>query len=271
MRMPVLALAFALLLLAGCGGEAPLNWTPTPATPSPSPVQGLSEGDTWWAGVDPALLPTEPEDEPYVDGPVSYGLLQSAPERELFLYEVHCAPYDSVQYLLRQGDTLGEALRLETGRFALRYNLAWGDYDGDGEDEYAISLVHAHGTGSDLILGELSEDGWTFFTYDPADYSAELSAALGFQYAGDTVTLSYGGVTVSYTLGPSESGPVSPIEDFSQVAFLTPSGDQLTASFGAGAVIDGSPVCFSLVMADVIYDGEGFSLSNLRLLSTTGV
>ena len=55
------------------------------------------------------------------------------------------------------------------------------------------------------------------------------------------------------------------------MAFFTPSGDSLSASFGAGAVIGDRNVYFALVLASVDYDGEGFTLSDLRLLSTPGV
>ena len=34
---------------------------------------------------------------------------------------------------------------------------------------------------------------------------------------------------------------------------------------------DGEAVCFALVLAEVVYDGEGFSLSGLRLVSAHGV
>ena len=267
--MKKLLLLCALFLLAGCGGEEALDWTPTPAAPSPSPALDLSQDAAWWAGLDPDQLPTAPEDPAYVDGPVSCALFQSAPEEDLFLYEVRCAPYEGAQYLLRRGEVLGEPFRREAPLSADLCALDAGDYDGDGAAEYAISLVH--GTGSDLILCELGEEGWTFHTYDPADYSAELSAALDFQYRDGTVLLSYGGESLSYALGLEETGPVEPIEDFSTVAFLSPSGDRITASFGAGAVIGGEAVCFALVLAEVVYDGEGFSLSGLRLVSAHGV
>ena len=265
----LLSLLCALFLLAGCGGEEALDWTPTPAAPSPSPALDLSQDAAWWAGLDPDQLPKAPEDPAYVDGPVSCALFQSAPEEDLFLYEVRCTPYEGVQYLLRRGDVLGEPFRREEAVSAGLCSLAWGDYDGDGTVEHAISL--ARGTGSDLILCELGEEGWTFRSYDPADYSAELSSLLDFQYQDRTVSLSYGGETAVYALGPEEEGPASPMEDFSSVAFLSPDGDRITASFGVGAVIGGEDVCFALLMGEVLYDGEGFSLSGLRLLPTTVV
>lgn len=258
----------ALLLLAGCGKEEPLNWTPTPATPTPSPSIP-AEDEAWWTGVDVDLLPTELGDEPYVDGDVSYRVYAAAPERDLLLYEVRCAPYEGAQYLLRLDGALGEPLRLEEALPDGQCSLAWGDYDGDGTEEYALTLTQETGTG--LTLCELEGDAWTFHTYAPADYSAELSSLLSFHYEGGTVTLRYGGDATSYTLGPEESGPAAPLEDFSQVAFFTPSGDSLSASFGAGAVIGDRNVYFALVLASVDYDGEGFTLSDLRLLSTPGV
>ena len=66
-KKPALLLC-ALLLLAGCGGEEPLDWTPTPVTPSPTREASLTEDASWWAGVDVDLLPTEAGSEPYVDG-----------------------------------------------------------------------------------------------------------------------------------------------------------------------------------------------------------
>ncbi|WP_294472363.1 hypothetical protein [uncultured Intestinimonas sp.] len=267
-KKPALLLC-ALLLLAGCGGEEPLDWTPTPVTPPPTREASLTEDASWWAGVDVDLLPTEAGSEPYVDGEVTYRVWASAPERELLLYEVRCAPYEGAQYLLRKGEALGEPLRLAEGLPEGRCGLAWGDYDRDGAEEYTLTLTRD--TGADLILCELTGEDWTFHTYGPADYSAQLSAALGFSDENGAVTLRYGGTSVTYTLGPAESGPAAPLEDFSRVAFVTPDGDRLSGSFGAGAVIGGENVYFAQVLADVVYDGEGFSLANLRLLSTTGV
>lgn len=261
----------ALALLSGCGGEKAPSWTPTPVTPptpvptpSPAPAPVRTEGDPWWSGVDPDQLPADWSAPSYSDGGVTYTLRGLDAGAGVALYEVSCAEFDFVQLLLSKDGLLGQPGTLPGPADTLE--LFWEDFDGDGAAEAALPL------GSALTLCEWEEGlGWTFHTYAPEDYSAELSAALTFDYRACTATLTYGRTTVSYTLGPGDAGPALPLKDFSQLAFLRPGGGSISATFGVGASVDGDPRYFGSVMATVEYDGEGFALRGLRLLATGGV
>ena len=88
MRKRILpALLCTLTLLTACGGEEPLNWTPTPATPSPTPVSS-SEDEAPWASLTLEDLPAalaDPADLFSSDQPQVY-LLGCELDEELYLY-----------------------------------------------------------------------------------------------------------------------------------------------------------------------------------------
>ena len=275
----LIPLLVVFAFLTGCAGpkEPAQSPEPTPELSAPLPLgpQATPTADwkteaPWWTGVDADKLPARCGEPEYVDGETHYAPFQASEELGLLLYAVTRDSRDGVQFLLRKDDTLGEAFRREGSFSNGLCAFSSGDYDGDGDEEYIISLSRAGG-GSDLILCEWDEaGGWTFHPYDRDVYNPQLSELLSFRSTGETVTLICGAASASYSLREHEA-EAAPMEDFSGVAMLTPSGDAIAAAFGVGEVIDGTPKIFAVLRAELAYDGETFTLQAPHLEEMIGV
>lgn len=165
MRKPILpALLCALALLAACGKEEPLNWTPTPATPRPT-ATAAAEGEAPWASLTVDDLPTslaDPNDLFSDDSPQVY-LLGCKLSEELYLYGLNDGYGGGI--LLRQGEELTHFDQAFASPEAPALpELYLTDTDGDGQEELAVRyLMEAQGDriAYDLHIYRCTEDTWS--------------------------------------------------------------------------------------------------------------
>lgn len=267
MRHILLPLSLALLLLLpGCkgGGDQP---TPAPflpppevtASPSPTPQRG------WWEGLTADALPAlGGESVTLEDGTVLTALGEIDGE-DIALYAADEPTMNFFQAFLRKGDLL-QPMGAVDGRPPALSQLLWSDFDADGQKELLVSLKN--GSGTTLTLCEW-EDGWTIRPY--SGYGDDLKSAITFTTSGRTATVTYGNYSATYAMGPNDKS-MSGLSAFDEYVFFDADKDgSISAVFAAGVDVDGSARRFASLTADVDYDGGGFTLRNIKLVSTGGV
>lgn len=265
-RTAVLVSALLFLLTAcGKGPEAPTAVpAPTPtsapaATPSPIP-----EAD-WREDVALSDLPLPADGTVTLEGGTALACLGEAEGADLALYRAVPAQ-GSPALLLRYVDKLQWFDAVDPA--ATVSTLVWDDFDGDGADELCAILRFDHT--SSLTMYEW-DDGFTAVPYAPEDFSAELLELLDYRSASRTATVTHGRESASLTLGPGESGPIGFHEDFGDLSYFNLDGTDLSAVFGVGADVNGEVRYFATLLSSVAYDGAGFTLADLRLVSNSGV
>lgn len=267
--MKKLAFALALLLaLTACGkapaADTPAATTPPPAeTPAPSPTPDAEE---WWKGLDLTALPTRESGPVELSDGVTVTCMAQAKEADIALYAVLFPTRNTQDLLLRYVDKLQPAGVAFPGDQVSDFTFQ--DFDGDGESELCSVLRAGHT--STLTLYEWDE-GWTAVPYDPADFSRELLDLLDVRESSSQVKVSYGKVTATYSPGPKDQGLSGLHRDFGDLAAFWPEDGRLYASFGLAADVGGELRYFGTMTASVTYDGAGFSLYDLQLLSNSGV
>ena len=282
----LIPLLVVFAFLTGCAGpkEPAQSPEPTPELSALSPLPVESEASTaqnietaepWWIGVDVDELPTHDNGKPFyiVDERVTWRVYVDWPEEGITLYYLTHTEIEGAQFVLRKDSFLGELTRKSIIPSYHPCDLSQGDYDGDGSEEYIVTMRYM-GVGDDLTVCEWDEtSGWTFCPYSPERYNAQLSELLTFQNSGNTVTLICGADAVSYLWDPTptKTASAAPMEDFSQIATLTVSGDTITAAFGVGAIIHDAPKIFAVLRAELAYDGETFTLQAPHLEEMIGV
>ena len=279
-----------LLPLSACSPQQPAGASPappavsTPAAPvSPMPSPQPDSGPLWWEDISFSDLPSacsEPEDISAGSGGIY--LLASLPEQELSLYgyggEMDGAPCG---ILIGQGTGLSpfDQVYLSAESPALP-ELWWNDFDGDGSGELAVKYLLANGASSlvyELHIYEPQPDGgWTDHSLTEREIDALLSAAVEYRFdaAAGIATASVPGEDASYRLGDQDPNPVADYAlSFTGRTFYRYEDGSFTGVFGAGLCLQGLETLqyFATVTADVVYDGNGFSLEHLRLMEIGGV
>lgn len=150
--------------------------------------------------------------------------------------------------------------------------MAYGDYDGDGNQELAIVNFLGSGTNVSvwgLSVVDFSGGAWELFQFDPADYNAivELSLSSTYDPEADLITLQAG--DASLQLSPAELGypGLGPEMEASlgHWIFFTTNGDAIEASFGISLWAEGMPaegVHAAMLNANVVYTGSAFGLGD---------
>ncbi len=191
--------------------EKPLNWTPTPATPPP-PVHCRSGGrgpvgrGRLWTSCPPSW-----RDEPYVDGACPTGSMPPPQSGSCSSTRSAAPPMRArnTSCGLESSPTSGRPSAWRRPCPSASAALAWGDYDGDGTEEYALYLwspgdrhrPHPVRAGGGCAGPSTPTP---LRTTAPSSRCPELPLD-----EGGTVTLRYGGVTPSsYT--PGAGGVRSP-------------------------------------------------------------
>lgn len=284
----ILAPALALMLsLAACGGE-PAPGTVPGAAPSPSalpaasPTSAPSPAPLWWEEISCADLPSEPS-APEDIRPDSGAVYQLAvlPEQEITLYG-----YGGSDGEAPSGILIGSGITLS--HFDQRYLPAenpalpevwWADFDGDGSEELAVKYFvenHAQLSVSELHIYEPDGAGWRDHPFTAEDYVEQLTAAVAVRYEplARRVVAEAGGFEAAFYLEdlPAPDGDPPPLSFVTQVFYRYEDG-HFVGVYGTGVMLEGvgAPLLFALTLGDVVYDGEGFTLENIKLESTSGV
>ena len=167
---------------------------------------------------------------------------------------------------------------IRAGQHDTQLNVA--DFDGDGSGELAVKYLLANGASSlvyELHIYEPQPDGgWTDHSLTEREIDALLSAAVEYRFdaAAGIATASVPGEDASYRLGDQDPNPVEDYAlSFTGRTFYRYEDGSFTGVFGAGLCLQGLETLqyFATVTADVVYDGNGFSLEHLRLMEIGGV
>lgn len=274
--MKKLALTLSLLLALTACGKAPAAETPGPApqpvqtsapvaAPSPEPISGTIT-EAWCAGLDLTALPTRESGPAELEDGTKIVCLGQAKEADIALYTVWFPTRNFPELLIRYVDKL-QGLGT-TDISAQVKDLVYADFDEDGQEELCAVLRWASTTS--LTLYEWDE-GWTARPYDPSDFSGELLDLLSVKESASKVTVSYGRDTAGYTPGPNDKGLDGLHRAFGDMAVFRVEDGQIYAVFGLAADVGGELRYFATLTAWVVYDGTGFSLYDLKLLSNSGV
>ena len=194
--------------------------------------------------------------------------------------------YDTWLYgFYAPGDTQGLILRVGTQWQALGINfltpqslmpaMAYGDYDGDGDQELAIVNFSGGGTNTNvwgLSVVDFSDGSWQLFQFSPADYAAivDLSLSCTYDAATDVLTLQAGEASLSLNvtqLGYPGLGAEMDASLGDWVLFTT-EGDTISASFGItlwAPGMDAAGVRAATLSANVVYTGSAFGLTGPSL------
>ena len=183
------------------------------------------------------------------------------------------------------GDTQGLILRVGTQWQALGINfltpqslmpaMAYGDYDGDGDQELVIVNFSAGGTNTNvwgLSVVDFSDGNWQLFQFLPADYAAIVDLSLSCAYDAETDVLTLQAGEASLALNVTQLGyPGLGAEmeaSLGDWVFFTTAGDTISASFGItlwAPGMDAAGVRAATLNANVVYTGSAFGLTGPSL------
>lgn len=273
MRKPLLpALLCALALLAACGKEEALNWTPTPATPQPT-ATAAAEEEAPWASLTVDDLPTalaDPNDLFSADGPQIY-LLGCKLSEELYLYGLNDSYGGGI--LLRQGEELTHFDQAFASPEAPSLpELYLTDTDSDGQEELAVRyLMEAQGDriAYDLHIYRRTENTWSDLAVTHQRCAQEALAEVTTDYDAGTgrFTLSYGNTSAVYQVpGQYQSDPGQLTLD---TCFFREQDGVFTVVLGAR--LDSTGVLFANVLATIDCEGDDLVLRDIRIEPTTVV
>lgn len=274
MKKPWL-LPLLLVMLAGCGADPAPTATPEgtsppavsgTAAPAPSAPVDADDGDAWVAHIDLTALPQKGELPVELADGTRVACLAKADSADVSLYAVQRPDTEGRDLLFRYVDKLQAMGTLAEGEQVTA--AVWSDWDGDGDSELAVVLRGEATSG--LTVYEW-DGGWTARAFEPEAYSRQLLDVLDYTYGNRTLTVTHGRESASLTLGPTETGRIGFHEDFGGLAAFRVEDGALYAVFGLGADVNGEVRYFGTLTATVTYDGEGFSLYDLRLISNSGV
>ena len=266
----VLPLSF-LLLLSGCATPSipsslpsvspEENSTPIPSNPLTSstpldletfnledfPTSPLPMNDLWWRESCPELY-----------------MLAELPEADIALYGVnqYDGPYSEDPLFLRYGSSLQW---LEQTSYSVRYTptLTWADFDNDGSNELVAIYCIAYGTGcfiQELHLYEWDGSAWSNQLYSPKDYEAQVrrDVSYGYSASDEIFSLSLGSTTIAAPVCAAPTGL-----GFGEWAHFDVDGSKLQLRLYLCAHFEKSPPqIIGTYTANVVYDGECFSLSS---------
>lgn len=264
-----------LLALAGCGAgpapaETPEGTSPPALSETSAPVPEApvetDAGDAWVAHIDLTALPQKGELPVELSDGTRVACLAKADSADISLYAVQRPDSEGRDLLFRYVDKLQAMGMLAEGEQV--NGAVWSDWDGDGASELAVILRGEAASG--LTVYEW-DNGWTARPFKPEAYSQQLLDVLDYTYGNRTLIVTHGRESASLTLGPTETGRISFHEDFGGMAAFRVEDGALFAVFGLGADWNGEVRYFGTLTATVVYDGEGFSLYDLRLISNSGV
>lgn len=273
MRKPILpALLCALVLLAACGKEEPLNWTPTPATPQPTATTATEE-EAPWASLTVDDLPTsvaDPNDLFSSDSPQVY-LLGCKLSEELYLYGLNSGYGGGI--LLRRGEELTHFdQEFASPEAPVLPELYLADTDGDGLEELAIRyLMEAQEDriAYDLHIYRYTEDAWSDLAVTHQLCAQKALAEVTTDYDAGTgqFTLSYGNTSAVYQVpGQYRSDPGQLTLDS---CFFREEDGGFTVVLGAR--LDSTGVLFANVLSTIDCEGNDLVLRNIRVEPTTVV
>ena len=206
-------------------------------------------------------------------GPEEAGLylVCQLPEQDTWLYGYY-GPAKSQGLILRVGTQWQSYSLTFLTPQSLMPAMAYGDYDGDGDQELAVVNFLGSGTNVSvwgLSVVDFSSGAWELFQFDPADYTAivELSLSSTYDAEADLITLQAG--DASLQLSPTELGypGLGPEMEASlgHWIFFTTDGDAIEASFGISLWAEGMPdegVHAAMLNANVVYTGSAFGLGD---------
>ena len=206
-------------------------------------------------------------------GPEEAGLylVCQLPEQDTWLYGYY-GPAKSQGLILRVGTQCQSYSPTFLTPHSLMPAMAYGDYDGDGDQELAVVNFLGSGTNVSvwgLSVVDFSSGAWELFQFDPADYTAivDLSLSSTYDAEADLITLQAG--DASLQLSPTELGypGLGPEMEASlgHWIFFTTDGDAIEASFGISLWAEGMPdegVHAAMLNANVVYTGSAFGLGD---------
>lgn len=295
-RILIFVLAMALLL-AGCGSNPPPQAsvspsadptaTPLPATPDPTPEPappqpGDVDYEDIWRDVTPeqvtqALVRNEEGNRAsFVENGHLWRVFKDEPDSDAVLYDVTLANEDgemldgvfSAQFVLQQGENFGEVFRGGYGSDLL-VSLHGGNYDGDGATEY---IVHTYR--SFTLCKPDGQDGWISFPFTEDDFADAVNETFRVETTANSLTLTCGGQTATYTLGKGQNAQLSLRDDqFSDnfPLYYSYEHDTIRTSSEISVLVDGFPEDFALLQTTVSFDGENFALTDFQLEQNAGV
>lgn len=264
-----------LLLLSGCGARtaapSPTSSPPIPTAVVPAPPSTPTPGtDTWGEDIPADKLPLELGGL-YEDGPVSLVVTASIPEEGIALYTVRKEGQSMGKRLLRHGNFLQVVGTSGLTSDTITYPVfQWADFDGDGATE--LATVEEVYTTTTLTLYEWDGYHWTSHPY--TTYEEDLHGVLNFTQSGRSASLTYGGQSATYTMGPGgkQMGEELTFGGAQKIAiFSVDAKNTITAVFGVGAKVDGEAMLFATVSAEVEYEDQSFTLRHISLISIGGV
>lgn len=267
-KMSVAALLCALALLTACGGEEPLNWTPSPAVPAPTASLPMEE-DAPWSALTVADLPAalaKPED--MAAGAADQILLLGCKlEKDIFLYGLGQEYGGGI--LLRRGEVLThfdqEFVSPSAPALPELYLT-----DSDGEEALAVRyLMSADGDRISYDLHLYTWDGavWTDCAATHDACARKAMAEVTTDRDGDRFTLSYGATSAVYQL-PDAYRSASGQLVLDSCFFREEEG---VFTVVLGARLDVTGVRFANILAAIDWEGTEFSLRDIRIEPTTVV
>lgn len=300
--MKKLALTLTLaLLLTGCQ-RAELSAPTSPSAPSPSPTvsavpaltpeptpslpdPGSPECPPLWTSLPKEGLPVEEEKPCVEEGNILWRVFYHDPELDATLYDVtytdetlkriYAEPAfgDGVgygaQFVLQVGDNFGEVFR--GGYWSdLLGHLAGGDYDGDGEREYVVSIWREF-----FLCKPNGEGGWDTYYYNDEELGTEALPLLTVEQDDRSVTVYCGASSASYRMGEGLPGKISlfPL-DFSQMRLrfeFSEDGIWADATLMTVGEDGGPSTVFGHLRGQLVLKDEKLTLASLRVEGIEGV
>ena len=206
-------------------------------------------------------------------GPEEAGLylVCQLPEQDTWLYGYY-GPAKSQGLILRVGTQWQSYSLTFLTPQSLMPAMAYGDYDGDGDQELAVVNFLGSGTNVSvwgLSVVDFSSGAWELFQFDPADYTAIVDLSLSSTYDPQTnlITLHAGDTSLERdpaALGYADLNVELEAGLGNWVQFAT-NGDSISAAFGITLWAPDMPatgVQAATLQANVVYTGSAFGLSD---------
>ncbi|MDO4553300.1 MAG: hypothetical protein Q4C22_07160, partial [Bacillota bacterium] len=226
---------------------------PVPLSELPTALYGTFEPD--WENDTVWLLARLPEEEVYV-----YGLNVNSNGRGVFVRWRESTYYAESWHYITPRQILPQA--------------ACGDYDGDGEQELALSFCIDSGTGvsvADLHIFERAPDGTlTSRQFERGEYLSLVNEALSWEHdqTAAAVTAYVDGHSTLLSLDPQLTGEFDGLAVNGSMVTFELSGPQPGAVFGINTLYEDGPylIYCGELRADVRYEDGAFSMENFTVI-----
>ncbi len=266
MKCKAIFLALLVVLLTGCSGnekEAQVSQTPAPLlTESPAVI---TDPAAWLGQADLSRFPGKDGEEVSFEDGSTLSRLGSGPENEVTLYALTLSGAETPLLILRQGDSL---FSLDSVPDRPSQRLSSVSAHGDG-----LALLWYSGEGQendpayDLDILTPEEEGWVRCTVS-RDACARLirdEVEVRWDDRSNTFSLTCAGQTASMSLTAGSPGELV----LGRLCLFPQIGNGYELVMSAGC--ESGQIDLAVLRAEIIVNGETFTLQNLRMEVDPGV